>query len=485
VTVVLGADPLTAEQLIAVASGARVRIGPAARTRMTVTRSLVTAALERGDAVYGLTRRLGAGAGQAVTDQAAFQRQVIRNHLGATGEPLPGVLVRAAMAARLAHLAAGGAGARPEVADALAALLNSGVVPLVRERGSVGAADLALNAAVAAVLVGEGEVLPGGDGSPVEAAEALRAAGLTPLTLEAHEALSLINTNAFAYGSAALLALRLETLAEAADRAVALSIEAAALHRASGNLGPFAAVVHQDFEGEGQAASAALVRELLAGSFLTDEGRERAVQDELCFRCAPQVHGAVAEAAESVLLDLDRDLAARPENPLVDAESGTITANGNFAPVGLALDLEKARLAVAHLAAVSERRVAVLSGLAAPLRAADRAGIPGLLAYTAAEGLAAVRHLAQPVTLGGGPLSVVEDYATYAWPAADAGHRASDRALEIVAIEALHAASLVRAVEAPRLGAGTAPLFDRLIGVIERGRDADRLVSDAMTVLAS
>ncbi len=485
-TVVLGADPLTADELLAVADGERVALSPAARTRMTVSRAVLERALEQGDAVYGLTRRLGAGAGDAVTDQAAFQRQVLANHLADTGDPVPPAVVRAAMTARLAHLVAGGAGVRVEVADAIAALLNADVVPLVRDRGSVGAADLVQNAAVAAVLVGEGLVLTG-DGAVVPGAEALAAAGLDPLEPAAHEALSLINTNAFAIASAAVLAGRLETLADAADLAVALSLEAAGAYRPSGGLGPFAAVAHADAgEDDGRSASAARVRDALTGSYLTDPARERAVQDELSFRCAPQVHGAVADTAADLLDAVDAELAVRPENPLVDAASGTITPNGGFAPVALALDLERARIALAHLGGVSERRIAVLSGLAAPLRAAGTAGIPGLLAYTAAAGLAGLRALAAPVTLGAAPLSVVEDYATFAWSAAEAGQRSADGALELLAIEALHAASLLRALpERPPLGAGTAELLERLAALIDAGPPADELVLSAAAVLVS
>jgi histidine ammonia-lyase len=353
----------------------------------------------------------------------------------------------------------------------------------VRDRGSVGAADLAQNAAVAAVLLGEGEVLRA-DGTAAPAAEALAAARLRPLELAAHEALSLLNTNAFALGSAAVLAARVEELAEAADRTVALALEAAALHRPSGDLGPFSVVASADRGDLGQAASAATVRELLAGSFLTEEGRERAVQDELCFRCAPQVHGALADTADGLLTTVDLELEARPENPLVDTGTGTITANGNFAPVRLALDLERARIGLAHLAAVAERRIAVLSLIAAPLRAADRAGIPGLLAYTAAADLAELRALAAPVTLGAAPLSVVEDYATFAWTAAEAGHRAADLVLEVLAIEALHAASLVRGAPGPAaLGAGTAPLAARLVALIDEEAPAEALVQRAAEAL--
>jgi histidine ammonia-lyase len=323
------------------------------------------------------------------------------------------------------------------------------------------------------------------DDGTAPAAEALAAAGLEPLVLAAHEGLSLLGTNAFALAGTALVADGIEALVGDASLTLALSLEAAALHRPSGNLGPFSALVHEAAS-EGQAAVAAAVRELLDGSFLTVPDLERGVQDELCFRCAPQVHGAVADTAETLLADVDTELAGRPENPLVDAASGTITPNGGFAPVRLALDLERCRLALAHLGQVVERRIAVLSGLAAPLRRADRAGIPGLLAYAAAEGLAELRQLAAPVTLGGAPLSGVEDYATFAWTAVRTAERSADVVAELVAIEALHAASLLRgADDRRRLGAGTAPVAERLLALLDAGGDAETLVVSASAALAS
>ncbi|WP_375390051.1 aromatic amino acid lyase [uncultured Amnibacterium sp.] len=478
--VVVGTDPVSAQEVLAVAVGAPIRIGAAARARMAVSRAVLLEAVGRGDAVYGSTRRLGAGADDAVDDQAAFQVQVIRNHAGAIGDPLDPLVVRAAIATRVAQLALGGAGARPAVADALVALLATDVTPLVRDRGSVGMADLALGAAVAQVVIGEGAVLTG-DGAVVAGADALEAAGLEPLELETHEALSLLNTNAFTIGSAVLLDPRLELLGAAADAAVALSLEAAAAHRPSGDLGPFSAEVHADADGSGTARSAEAVREALAGSFLR-EPRETRTQDELSFRCVPQVHGALAERADDLLTTVEDALVIRAENPLVDVGSRSVIPNGNFAAPDLTLALEGLRLALAHVGRISVRRTGVLSALARPLRAEGTAGIPGLLAYAGAERYVDLQALAAPVSLADVVLSEVEDYATWGWTAARATHDAVDAVLDLLAIEALHAASLLRHA-AVRSGRGTAPIRAALVALLDRGGSAEELLAGAQDAL--
>jgi histidine ammonia-lyase len=476
----IGTEPLSAEDLLAIAAGATVRIGAAARARMAVSRAVLLEAVDRGAAVYGATRRLGAGADDEVDEQAAFQLQVVRNHAGAIGDPVEPLIVRAAMAVRVAQFALGGAGVRPQVADALVGLLTADVVPFVPDRGSVGMADLALNAAVAQVLIGEGRAIDE-EGGTTSGAEALAAAGLVPLELETHEALSLLNTNTFTLGSAVLADPRLEELGFVADRVVALSLEAAGTHRASGDLGPYSSPVFDDAEGSGAWRSAVALRELLQGSFLHDPA-DRRTQDELSFRCAPQVHGALVERTEDLADAVDDALVVRAENPLVDVESRSVVPNGNFASPDLVLGLESVRLALAHVGRISARRTAVLSALARPIRAAGRAGIPGLLAYTGAERLNDLRRLAAPVSLDDVVLSEVEDYATWGWTAARTTHDAIDALTDLLAIEALHAASLLRDAEVVS-GSGTGPLRTALADLLERGGAAEELVRGAAAVL--
>ena len=477
----IATEPLGAEDVLAIAAGASVRIGAAARARIAVSRAVLLEAVERGDAVYGATRRLGAGADDEVDEQAAFQVQVIRNHAGAIGDPVEPLIVRAAIAVRVAQFALGGSGVRPEVADALVGLLTKQVTPFVPDRGSVGMADLALNAAIAQVVIGEGAVLTD-DGEVISGAEALANAGLVPLELETHEALSLLNTNTFTLGSAVLADPRLEAIEQVADHVLALSLEAAGAHRPSGDLAPYSSTVFDDVEGSGAWRSAVAIRELLQDSFL-HEPADRRTQDELSFRCAPQVHGALAERSEDLADAVDDALVVRAENPLVDVASRSVVPNGNFATPDVVLGLESVRLALAHVGRISARRTGVLSALARPLRAEGRAGIPGLLAYTGAERLQDLRRLAAPASLDDVLLSEVEDYATWGWTAARTTHDSIDATVDLLSIEALHAASLLRGTER-RLGRGTRPLIDALADVIERGGGAEELVRGAAEVLA-
>jgi histidine ammonia-lyase len=160
-----------------------------------------------------------------------------------------------------------------------------------------------------------------------------------------------------------------------------------------------------------------------------------------------------------------------------------VVPNGNFATPDVVLGLESVRLALAHVGRLSARRTAVLSALARPLRAAGRAGIPGLLAYTGAERLNDLQRLAAPVSLDAVVLSEVEDYATWGWTAARTAHDAVDATADLLAIEALHAASLLR--DSPVVsGVGTAPLRAALVRLLERGGTAEELVRGATELLA-
>ena len=481
-TVRFGAQPPTVSDIVAVAEGAPVELDADARATLAASRAVVDRAIESGEPVYGLNRRLGAGRDDAVAadELAAFQRRTIANHRGGIGEPLTEVEARAVVAARLAGFTRGGAGVRPELAEAYAALLNAQVTPRIPSRGSVGAADLTALAEVAAVVIGTGTVLR--DGEEVTAEVALADAGLHPIELAPHEALAALSANALSVGVGSLAAVAARQLAEAADLVVALSLEAVAAHGPAGNLSPYSEAVAEARGGDGQHASAGAIRAALAGSALEAPDRVVSVQDPLAFRTAPQLHGAFREAVDRLRAELERELAARAENPVVDLPSGRLVSGGNFQALPLALALESLRLALAHVAEASERRSAALSLALAPARREGRTRVPGLLLYAAADAVAEIRQLAAPATLGSSTLSGVEDHATYAPLALRLLQRSLARTAEVVAIEALHAADLLGVLDAAPSGAGTA----RLAAALATGGDghaADDLVRRAEGLL--
>ena len=475
-TVRFGAQPPTVSDIVAVAEGAPVELDADARETLAASRAVVDRAIESGEPVYGLNRRLGAGRDDAVDagELAAFQRRTIANHRGGVGEPLTETQARAVVAARLAGFTRGGAGVRPELADAYAALLNAGVTPRIPSRGSVGAADLTALAEVAAVVMGTGMVLRDAEAVPAEVA--LADAGLQPIELAPHEALAALSANAVSVGVGSLAAVAARQLAEAADLVVALSLEAVAAHGPAGNLSPYSEAVADARGGEGQRASARAIRAALAGSAVEAPDRAVSVQDPLAFRAAPQLHGALREAVARLRAELEVELAARSENPVVDLPSGRLVSGGNFQALPLALALENLRLALAHVAEASERRSAALSLALAPARRDGRTRVPGLLLYAAADAVAEVRQLAAPATLGSSTLSGVEDHATYAPLALRLLQRSLALTSEVLAIEALHAADLLGVLDATPAGAGTAPLAAAVAGAFGAAPAADALV---------
>ncbi len=474
--VTFDSEPPTVADIVAIANGARVEIGPRAERRIVASRAVVEAAIADGRPVYGLNTRLGAGRDDRVSDDdlLEFQRRIIANHRGGVGDALGEREVRAIIASRLAGFTRGGSGVQVELARAYADLLNAHIYPVVPARGSVGAADLTLLAEIAAVVTGDGRAFV--DGVVVTGGEALAAAGLCPIVLQPHEGLAVLSSNAYSIGVGALTVASLSTVVSGVDLAVALSLEAIASAGPAANLSAFSTEIADARGGDGQRASSAAIRDALAGSAVTASDRSVTVQDPIAFRTAPQVNGAAREAIERASVEIARELDARSDNPLVDVASGRMISGGNFQAVPLALAFENLRVALAHVASASERRISTLSGLLADARKAGRTRVPGLLAYSAAAALAEVRHLAAPATLGVTTLSGVEDHASLAPLALQLLERSASLVAEIVAIEALHAIDLLGANAVSPTGAGTGPLADRIDALIASGLAAAELV---------
>jgi histidine ammonia-lyase len=471
---------------------------------MGLSRDVVQAAIDSGHKVYGLNTLLGSGRDTAVEEASIldYQIQVIRYHHSGVGALLARDEVRAVILARLIGFTRGGSGVRPDTARFYAELLNRGVVPAIPRDGSVGSSDLTQLAAVAAVAIGEGQALAE-DGTVVTGAEALARAGLEPLVLAPGEALALVSANAYSIGAGALQFGRLLRLADLADTALALSLEATARYDGGGNLSPFSPAVQAAKAVDGQRVSAAKVRCLLRGGWLEDPRREASVQDALSFRAAPQTHGAFRAQVTALAEALEVELNGRGDNPLTDLLSGRMVSGGNFQPMQLALAFEALRLGLAHVGISSERRIAKLyppqrlirqlnleaAGSGTPLAAED---LPGLLWYSAAGLLAELKFLAAPATLGAPTLSAdVEDHSTLAPLALQQLERAVETAGKLLTIEALTAAYLLAeaqgaeaggsqsAGEARPLGKGTGAVVDRLAVLLAEQLPAAVLVDRA------
>ncbi|MGY3319681.1 aromatic amino acid ammonia-lyase [Arthrobacter sp. TE12232] len=455
--------PMTQEELVAVAEGAPVALGEPARARIAASRVLLEEAMSGGNPIYGLSTRVGHGKDTRVPrDELERQQQfLVASHGGSFGPLLDRTVVRAAMAVRLNGMAQGGSGASPAAADTLLAMLNAGVHPVLHSTGSVGAADISPMAGIAQVAVGtgtaefRGETLPG--------AEALRRAGIAPLRLEGRDGLALVSANGVSIGHGALVLARAARTAGAADQAAVLSIEAT-----RGNPSVFSASAAAAKPYPGQVAAAAHLRELLEGSLLLIPGGPRSVQDALSFRVIPQVHGAFREFLATAGGAVDTELNSASDNPLVDVATGSVLSNGNFHPMVLAIAFDALRVALVHVGQLSERRMshlwtAVMAAMKSGPPPGNRgpAAAPGVqLRYAGSACYTELRLLAAPATLDSTILDVgVEDHATGAMLSVRKTEEALRLLEDLLAIEVLLAADLLRISPPGTLGVGAAAVL--------------------------
>jgi histidine ammonia-lyase len=337
--VTISQAPLSIEELLEVAHGAPVELGPDARALIGASRAVVDAALASGRPVYGLNTGVGHMKDVRLPEEEVrrLQQMLIMTHAGGVGPPLETELVRAAMAVRLNGIARGGSGASVAAAEVLAAMLNAGVHPVVPAISSVGAGDLGQMACVAVVATGmgwaehQGELLPG--------AQALARAGIQPLVLQPKDGLALMSANGVSIGHGAMVLARAAEVARVADVAAALSLEAT-----GGNPSVTLPVVGQAKPFPGQIDACRSIREALAGShLLLDQDATHSIQDPISFRVAPQVHGALREFMVFARRAVEVELNSRSDNPLVAIDEQAMVHNGNFHPIMLALAFDALR----------------------------------------------------------------------------------------------------------------------------------------------
>jgi histidine ammonia-lyase len=352
--VVIDGNSLTIDDVFAVAHGASVALAPAVLGRMRATRRVVEALVERNEVAYGVTTGFGKLSEVAIPRDrlAELQVNLVRSHAAGVGPLMPEREVRALMLLRANVLAKGYSGARPQLADLLVGMLNAALHPPVPEQGSAGASgDLAPLAHLALSMIGEGSLSTGAAAGPADAM--LRQAGLLPITLGAKEGLTLINGTQAHTAVAALAIVDAHRLWHVAHVAGAMSLEAL--------LGTPVAFDEriQTARGQlGQAASAALLRDLLADSEIRESHRhgDPRVQDAYSLRCMPQVHGPVLDAIDFAAGLVGRELNAATDNPLV-FETGELLSGGNFHGQTVALALDVLAIVMTNLATIAERRI--------------------------------------------------------------------------------------------------------------------------------
>jgi histidine ammonia-lyase len=455
----LSGTGISPDDVVAVArDGAQVRLTDAARAEMERSARVVAQLVGAEEPAYGVSTGFGSLANVAIPDdrREELQRALIRSHAAGMGPPVEREVVRAMMLLRARTLAMGRSGARPIVAERIIELLNAGVTPVVPEHGSLGASgDLAPLAHCALMLIGEAGEIP-----------------FEPLVLEAKEGLALINGTDGMLGMLLLADHDLAALLRVADVAAAMSVEAL-----MGTDRAFA----EDLVGlrpqPGQAASAANLRVLLAGSPIVASHRygDDRVQDAYSLRCAPQVIGAARDTLAHAERVAAAELVSAIDNPMV-LPDGRVESCGNFhgAPIGFACDF--LAIAAAEVGAIAERRTdrlldASRSHGLPPFLTEDAGVNSGLMIaqYTQAAMVAENRRLAAPASVDSLPTSAMqEDHVSMGWGAARKLRASVANLRRILAVELLCAARGLdlRAPLAPAAGTGAAlrSLRERVAG---------------------
>jgi len=418
-------------------ASARARLGEGARTVANI--------VESGRPAYGVNTGFGKLAQTQIPreDLEKLQRNLILSHSVGVGPLLPDECVRLVMLLKVASLARGFSGVRPEVVEALLALLNAEVYPCIPSKGSVGASgDLAPLAHMAAVLIGLGEVRLGGHVMP--AVDGLAAAGLSPLALGPKEGLALLNGTQVSTALALQGLFMARKVFAAAVVAGALSVDAA-----KGSDTPFDARIHELRGQPGQVRVAAAYRELLKGSEIRASHLhgDSKVQDPYSLRCQPQVMGACLDVIDQAASTLLIEANGVTDNPLVFPESGDLLSGGNFHAEPVAFAADHLALAIAEIGALSERRIALLidaslSDLPPFLTSASGLNSGFMIAHVTAAALASEnKSLAHPASVDSLPTSAnQEDHVSMATFAARRLGDMVQNTATIVAIELLAAA---------------------------------------------
>ncbi|HOB14998.1 MAG TPA: histidine ammonia-lyase [Novosphingobium sp.] len=335
-----------------------VTLDRAARPGIEAAAAAISAAAAGDVPVYGVNTGFGKLASLRIApeDTATLQRNLILSHCCGVGDAIPRAHARLLMVLKLLSFGRGASGVRWAFVELLEAMLARGVTPVIPAQGSVGASgDLAPLSHMTAVLIGhgaaeyQGRVLPG--------AEALTAAGLTPIQLGPKEGLAFINGTQFSTAFALAGLFDGWNAAQSALVTSALSTDAI-----MGSTAPLQPEIHSLRGHSGQIEAASFMRALLAGSEIREShivGDAR-VQDPYCIRCQPQVTGAAMDVLRQAAHTLVIEANAATDNPLVLTGAGLIVSGGNFhaEPVGFAADM--IALALAEIGAIAQRRVALM-----------------------------------------------------------------------------------------------------------------------------
>jgi histidine ammonia-lyase len=444
-TVVLKPGATSLADWRAIYRGTAPTLDPACRPAVEASANAVARIIAKGEPVYGINTGFGKLSTVKIdeADLQRLQRNIVLSHSAGVGEPMPVNVARLMMALKLASLGQGASGVRPETINMLEAMIVRDLIPVIPQQGSVGASgDLAPLSHMTAVLIGVGEAFtPNGR---ISAGDALRSAGLVPISLGAKEGLALLNGTQFstAYGLAGLF--EAETLFQAAIVTGALSTDGA-----KGSSTPFDPRIHALRKHQGQIETAHTYRTLMDGSAIRASHlfNDDRVQDPYCLRCQPQVMGACLDMLRNAARFLETEANGVSDNPLIFAAENEALSGGNFHAEPVAFAADMIAMAICEIGSLAERRVAMLIDPALSCLPAFLTPKPGLNSgfmipqVTAAALVSENKQRAFPASIDSIPTSAnQEDHVSMAAHGARRLLPMVETANAVIAIELLAAA---------------------------------------------
>ncbi|MEM7508633.1 MAG: aromatic amino acid lyase [Pseudomonadota bacterium] len=483
--VTLGAGEITAADLVPIGQGAPVALAPDGLARMRAGEAVMRDAVAEDRPIYGVTTGLGPRAVDRLGEAARgdFPAATVLGRAHALGPALPVAAVRAAMAIRVHTLLSGAVGVRPALAEHIAACLNEGLIPVIGESASIGAADLLWGGSLGAGLIGSGEMdTPWGR---LPAADAFDRAGIAPWQPFGREGLALASHSSVTAALAALGFAGLQTLLEAGQTAAALMLEGF-----RGNLSPLDPDLLALSPKPGQGRAAAGLMRRLDGSELHQKRAARRLQDPLSLRNIVQVQGAGFAALEFLEAAVMGEINGLSDNPVVLVERGEVLSGGSYLSPQVAIALGAVNQAAVHLAAQQVARMGKMlanrfSDLPQGLTDAGIGGAGFGAMMKAPEALAAeIAHLAQPAPVYPSPSAdALEDTVTHAAIPAKALHEIVQRLSLITAME------LMVSTQAVELrGVAIAPALDPAMAMVREispRLEVDRSLSAEIETLAA
>ena len=369
--VVLSGEGLTVDEVVAGARHARpVRLTTdrAVMDRVEASASFIEWAVRTGEPIYGVNTGFGGMADVTIpeSDLCALQNNLLRFLNVCAGKYLPLEDVRAAMLLRVNSHLRGASGVRRELIDRAVLFLNSGVTPLVRDMGSIGASgDLAPLATIAGALVGADPCFQVDmRGETVSCLTALERLGLKPFTLGPKEGLGMVNGTSVMTGIAANCLYDARRLT-----ALCLGFHALVIQALRGTNQSFHPFIQKLKPHPGQVLAAELMLRLLDGSAMCRnelDGHHEVLdgqpaQDRYSLRCLPQFVGPVLDGLRLAAAAVETEMNSANDNPLIDGDNCLSLHSGNFLGQYVAVWMDHLRYYLGLAAKHMDTQIALLA----------------------------------------------------------------------------------------------------------------------------